>query len=101
MRATDLDHLALMALRYAMGRMSTAPSDCADALRSVWERLSPGYRALILRDLREALAEDDRRRDEGIMGPLLNYRLGMDCDRDTWRALLLDLDAADAARRTT
>lgn len=73
-----LGNLAYMALRYAMGRCSTAPTNCADAIRAAWPDLEIGDRAILLRDLTEELARHNAR------GELLGHQ----CDHDVWTALL-------------
>lgn len=82
----DSDHLWSMLLcyvRYAMGRMSTAPSTALDLLRQYAPHLRPEQRAQILAEVRQELriAEDGGK------------HLGMACDHRTWREVVAWLEA--------
>ena len=70
--------LFLYAMRYALGRRT----DVAEAIAEHWDNLNERSQNLILRDLREAIAEDDR----------LPGRLGDGCDREVWDRLLKKLE---------
>lgn len=77
----DVQHLWPMLLgyvRYAMGRMSTAPSTAAELVRCYASALTQEQREQIRDEIR---AELDRREKRG-------EKLGMDCDHRTWRELL-------------
>lgn len=75
--------ILLYAMRYTLGRRSTAPSDVADEVRSAWKALSPECRRILQRDLSAEIKRDDESRAAGS-----KYRpLGDDCDRATWLAL--------------
>lgn len=81
----DGDMIAF-AFRYALGRMSTAPSTCADWLVAHWHLVPARTRAIIIRDLEEAFDRDDRfKAHEKNTIELKNWRpLGHDCDRAQW-----------------
>ncbi len=74
----DLWIMVLSYVRYAMGRMSTAPSTAADFVRSYWSAFGPAERAQIRDEIRYELARVAR------TGGLL----GMDCDHRIWVNLL-------------
>jgi len=53
------DSIAIWAFRYCLGRASYAVGDCIDWLRSVWNRLQPNTRTVILRDIQEAVDRNE------------------------------------------
>jgi hypothetical protein len=89
MTPTHLGDLCVYAVRYALGRTSGAPSDVASAVRVAWPAITDDARATLLRDLREAIEDDDTDRR---IGRRTGRRLGHDCDRETWTSLLRDLE---------
>jgi hypothetical protein len=76
--------LVIFAFRYALGRMSTAPSDVCDYLRANWASLDEPTRKLIQRELEAAFTEDDRHRADYPEECQSGRPLGWDCDRYTW-----------------
>jgi len=68
-----IDNLSWMAVRYALGRMSYAPSMCAQAIKDNLYALSESTKAFIARDITEHRSRGD---------------LGMDFDERTWADLL-------------
>jgi hypothetical protein len=72
-------------MRYALGRMSTAPGDVADAIRSEWPQIAPNVREMMQEELTSEIERDgsSRARPRAWVHPL-----GHDCDRDTWVELL-------------
>ena len=77
--------LVIFAFRYALGRMSTAPSDVCDYLRANWKSLDEPTRKLIQRELEAAFEEDDCHREAYPTVAPGDWRpLGWDCDRQTW-----------------
>ncbi|MGD9613790.1 MAG: hypothetical protein AB7H90_01185 [Alphaproteobacteria bacterium] len=80
----DEETMLLCAFRYCLGRMTYVVGDCQRWIRDRWDRLSPGMREVILRDLREALQRDAQGRQS----------IGMDMDRRMWTRLLEDLEDA-------
>ena len=74
--------LFLYSMRYALGRRTAAPSDVADHIVAHWEKLNDRAQMLILRDLKQAIEEDDRQPG----------RLGDRCDRAVWDELLKKLE---------
>ena len=89
MTPTHLGDLCVYAVRYALGRTSGAPSDVAAAVREAWPAIREDARATILRDVRLAIEDDDDDREHSRRG---RWRLGHDCDRETWTTLLRDLE---------
>ena len=84
------DLMAVAAVRYCLGRMSYIVGDCADWLCEQWPNIEPKMRAVIERDIREAVKrDDDSRRDSREHHPL-----GMDMDREQWLRVLAMIDAA-------
>ncbi|WP_273384489.1 preprotein translocase subunit SecG [Actinobacillus porcinus] len=75
--------LAIQSLRYCMGRMTYAVSDCADFIRQHWQDFSQNTKNVIIRDLDIELEshEDDVRNGKEFC------RLGHDCDYRTWKSL--------------
>lgn len=73
--------LLLYSMRYALGRMSSAPSDVADRIRVYSKHLEPSQVAQIANEVEEALRQCE------IRGELLGQR----CDHDTWSRLVADL----------
>jgi len=69
----DLKNMAIFGFRYALGRMSTAPSIMVNILKKIWSDLSEGQQHLIQREIQEAIDHD---------------LAGMDCDVRTWEILL-------------
>ena len=80
------EFMIVMAFRYALGRMSTAPWHMVSWLRRNWLGLTEPTRKLIMREVEEAFARDDRARliaaKKNKLGA--SYPLGMDCDRAEW-----------------
>lgn len=73
-------HLFTMVLayvRYAMGRMSTAPSTASELVRVYWLHLSAQEREQLTREVFDALAVCERN------GETLGHR----CDHETWTSL--------------
>lgn len=79
----DEEAILLCAFRYCLGRMTYVVGECDRWLRTRWDRLSPGTREVILRDLREAIEQHAR---DG-------RALGMEMDRKVWTQLYEDLRA--------
>ena len=73
--------LLLYTVRYAMGRMSSAPSDAADWVRRYRKHLTAGQIEQIAEEVETELriCENAER------------TLGMDCDHKVWRRLVEDL----------
>lgn len=74
------DLMALAAVRYCLGRMSYIVGDCCEWLPRVWPHLKPSVRAVIARDIDEAIRRDTEARARGDE----NLPLGMDYDRAEW-----------------
>lgn len=72
------------ATRYAIGRMSYQVSVTCDWLRKNWQHIPESTRAIVLRDIKEAVELDDLDRQNGDK----YHRLGHDCDRREWVAVL-------------
>jgi hypothetical protein len=70
--------LLLGYVRYAMGRMSTAPSTAADMVRDYSSALSTEQ----IQQLREEIKVETTRAENK------EEFLGMKCDHDTWRKLV-------------
>ena len=67
------DHTLFFAFRYALGRMSTAPSIVADDLKKNWHLLNEVTKKMIKEEINEAIQKG---------------RIGMKCDRDVWEEIL-------------
>ncbi len=65
--------MLLFAFRYALGRMSIAPSVVADEIVAVWDELPVGTKEQMKREITEAISCD---------------RAGMQCDIDQWQRVL-------------
>lgn len=63
--------LTICALRYCFGRMTYMPSLIVDATKVNWNLLTPQDKAIILKDVAQAIQDG---------------RLGMDCDKQMWLA---------------
>jgi|GEM_PF-2836034 len=63
--------LTICAIRYCFGRMTYMPSLIVDATKANWSLLTPQDRAIILKDVAQAIQDG---------------RLGMDCDKQMWLA---------------
>lgn len=61
------------AFRYALGRMTFAPSDVVKHLEAEWPRIDQNHRRLIQKEIQEM---DDR------------GGLGMDCDVAQWQKIM-------------
>lgn len=86
------DLMAVAAVRYCLGRMSYIVGDCADWLCQQWPNIKPSMRAVIERDIREAVQRDDEARERGD-----TYKpLGMDMDREQWLRVLAMIDGSRA-----
>jgi hypothetical protein len=80
----DVGHLLVCSVRYALGRLSYITSTIAEMVERRWSILSENDRQVILRDIKEALADTEK----------AGRKLGMDMDDRMWRSLLLKLEAA-------
>jgi hypothetical protein len=69
----DQAEILICAFRYALGRRTYITSTVSDVIRGAWPHLSPGDRALIQREIRQAI-------DQG--------RAGMECDIKSWQKVL-------------
>lgn len=87
------DLMAVAAVRYCLGRMSYIVGDCADWLCEQWPNIEPKMRAVIERDIREAVERDDASRCFARD----HHPLGMDMDREQWLRVLAMIDAAALA----
>lgn len=71
------------ATRYYLGRTTYAVSSFCDLLRQEWLNLPDHTLGIIIRDIEEAFAQDDRARESGA-----NFKpLGHDCDRQSWETV--------------
>ena len=75
--------LLLYSMRYAMGRMSSSPSDVSDWIRRYRKHLSPRQIEQIAEEVEAELRIYERQ------GRLLGHQ----CDHDTWTKLVADLRA--------
>ena len=75
---SDVGLLLICSLRYALGRSSYVTSAIAEIVEKNWLGLSVSDKEVILRDIREALAEAEK----------AGRKLGMDMDDRMWRALV-------------
>ena len=78
------DSIVVYAVRYALGRMSTAPSDVCDWLLANWQHLHETTRTVIQRDIEREFERDDEQRAEEPDACQSSRPLGWDCDRYTW-----------------
>lgn len=67
----------IAAVRYALGRHTYVVSDTADLLRSIWSKLSPTTKVIVLRDIEQHL-EDVRNNPRGHIHEM---------DTKVWKAL--------------
>ncbi len=65
--------IVFYAFRYCLGRQTYAVSTCADYLVAHWEELEGGDRKLMVKEIREAIA---------------NGRAGATCDVESWESVL-------------
>lgn len=84
----DLWVMLLGYVRYAMGRMSTAPSMAQDFVKFY----GPGCNKTQLQQIRNEVADELANYDR------MGKPLGMDCDHRTWQQTLAMLDEQLAAR---
>ena len=63
----------LFAFRYALGRMSTAPSYVVRDLKRNWNNFDETHKKLIKEEIKEAMKEN---------------RAGMSCDIENWNEIL-------------
>lgn len=87
--SADEESILVFALRYALGRMSTAPSVVVGRLKEVWDSLTESTQQSIIREVEEAFTRDDmhRRRHPEVEDETNTRPLGWDCDRATWQEL--------------
>jgi hypothetical protein len=83
-RVTTDEQMLVSAVRYALGRATYIVEMTAGAVRAAWPSLSEKARAVILRDIAEALSDAVRR----------SRHLGMDIDHRVWDELMDELRAA-------
>jgi len=73
--------LLLYSMRYALGRMSSSPSDVSDWIRAYRKHLSPQQIEQIAEEVETELRHAERQ----------GRFLGMECDHQTWSRLVADL----------
>jgi len=72
--------MAIAAFRYCLGRMTYIVPACTEWLEREWPRLPQRDRAVISRELADAITQDSMARAHGE-----DYKpLGQDCDRAAW-----------------
>ena len=67
------EHCLHFAMRYALGRVSTAPSIVSREIALKWPRLQDYTKWAMKREITEAIARDEA---------------GRDCDIESWQAVL-------------
>jgi len=77
-------------VRYAMGRMSSAPSLARDLVRSYGPACNDVQLEQIRREVAEELASYE----------MSNKTLGWECDHATWKGVVADIEAQQRARQT-
>ena len=75
--------LLLYSMRYALGRMSSSPSDVSDWIRRYRKHLTPRQIEQIAEEVETELQLCERQ----------NRLLGHQCDHDVWTKLVKDLRA--------
>jgi hypothetical protein len=76
----QLGFVFICTFRYALGRRSSAVSDCVDLLVEHWNNIPINMRNIIQHELEQAFVKDDETREHGG-----GYKpLGDDCDRWQW-----------------
>lgn len=83
-------------VRYCLTRRSYAVSECTDFLKSRWNEIEPSTQTIILRDIKEAIADDDRTlelirdklADVDFHGDVSVHRRWDKCDRADWDAVI-------------
>lgn len=78
------EFLPINAFRYALGRQTYVTAETSSWLISNWGNLTKNARFVIARDLREAIAEDDRDRRAHDGCGARSFSLGADMDRREW-----------------
>lgn len=81
---TDLHILIVSAFRYALGRQSYVPSMFGGFIRQQWDLIPSNTKNLLIRELEEAVKENDETYDASSF----SNKLGLDCDIHTWKTLL-------------
>lgn len=76
----DTWFMALVAMRYCIGRRSYAPSLCAGWIKRHWLVIPTQTRAMMRRDLADECGRADRTGSREMLGDA--------CDELTWRDLL-------------
>ncbi len=96
----DLNDLVFFSFRYFLGRMSASVSGFTKSLIAAWPSLNDKTKKQIKKELRKAIEEDDKMRDDPVCSPSY-YPLGMDCDRECWdkvmQAILADEERVEKA----
>lgn len=96
----DLNDLVFFSFRYFLGRMSASVSGFTESLIVAWPHLNEKTKNQIKKELRKAIEEDDKMRDDPVCSPSY-YPLGMDCDRECWdkvmQAILADEERVEKA----
>lgn len=83
---TDDDQIMLCAFRYCLGRATYVVSDCCRWLRERWSTLSADVKAIVQREIREAVAQDKANNERGFARRW--SPLGHPQDADQWIGLL-------------
>ena len=77
--------IVIGAFRYYLGRATISVWGFTRWLVDHWAKLDEGTRMIILREIDDAIKDDDRDREEFKKGGRVRvFRLGHDCDRQAW-----------------
>lgn len=95
-RQSELNTLVIQSVRYCLGRMTYAVSECAEIVRKYWHCLGKGSQTVIRRDIAEEIEKhngmlnEERYRSQLENG--YSHFLGHECDAFTWIELLNWID---------
>lgn len=90
-------HMILIGwVRYCLGRKTSAVSECCDWLIPNWTKIHPNTQAVIYRDIKEEIDQDNRllemQKERLAQGDGFNsvaqLRFWDDCDRVEWESVL-------------
>lgn len=82
----EFEFVVTCALRYAIGRMSYAPSLISDYIKSIWNKLSDACKIRLRDDLNREIEYADRYLLNNVVGKSLDP-LGYPHNRETWLQL--------------
>lgn len=91
-KAKHFDKLMIESVRYCLGRMTYAVSECSQIVRQYWRHIGENAKQVIRRDIAKEIEKHngmlDTERYRSQLEEGYSHFLGMECDAFVWIELL-------------